>query len=157
VARYIALAARHLVRANSAERRVRRRDVRISLFGLPLAVVCLAGFVPACSAQGADDRTLPGHGPADGTVTGHPYGASSPLSGVPRPWPGTVTLAGPCVHRDVRVGVSGRYSVMVPPGRYTVVGRSPLYNSGSALCHAAAVATVTSGHTTKADVWCRLK
>lgn len=125
--------------------------------GLPLAAVCLAGFAAACSTPGPADSTLTGHGPADGTLTGHLYGVGGLAPGLPRSWPGTVTLIGPGVHRDVRVGASGRYSVMVPPGKYTVVGHSPLYNSGSALCHAAGVATVTSGHTGKADVWCQMK
>jgi hypothetical protein len=50
----------------------------------------------------------------------------------------------------------GSYSVTVPAGRYTVVGRSPLYESNAALCRAAEVATVTSGHATTADVLCQM-
>jgi hypothetical protein len=68
-----------------------------------------------------------------------------------------VTLTGPGVHRDVPVGADGSYSVMVPAGKYTVVGHSPLYESGAGLCQAAGVVTVTSGHTTKADVLCQMK
>jgi hypothetical protein len=113
---------------------------------LPLAAVFLAGFTAACS----------GPNPADGTLTGHLYGVGGPAPGSPRPWPGTVTVTGPGVHQDVSVGASGSYSVTVPAGRYTVVGRSPLYESGAALCRAAEVATVTSGHTTKADVLCQM-
>jgi hypothetical protein len=117
--------------------------VRISLIGLPLAAVCLAGFT-ACSRQN----------PAYGTLTGYLYGVGGP-AGPPRPWPGTVTVTGPGVHRDVPIGASGTYSVMVPAGSYTVVGHSPLYGSG--LCQAAGVATVTSGHSTKADVQCQMR
>jgi len=120
--------------------------VRISLIGLPLAAVCLAGFTAACSGQG----------PADGTLIGHLYGVGGPAPGLPRSWPGTVTLTGPGVHRDVSVDANGSYSVMVPAGRYTVVGHSPLYDSGAALCQAGRVATVISGHTTKADVLCQM-
>jgi len=121
--------------------------VSISLIGLPLAAACLAGLTAACSGQN----------PADGTLTGHLYGVGGPAPGLPRPWPGTVTLTGPGVHRDIPVGASGTYSVMVPAGSYTVVGHSPLYGSSTYLCQAAGAATVTSGHTTKADVLCQMK
>jgi hypothetical protein len=120
--------------------------VSISRIGLPVAAACLAGLTAACSGQN----------PADGTVTGHLYGVGGPAPGLPRPWRGTVTLAGPGVHRDIPVGASGTYSVMVPAGRYTVVGHSPLYGSGTYLCQAAGAATVTSRHTTKADVLCQM-
>jgi hypothetical protein len=122
--------------------------VRISLIGLLLAAVCLAGFTAACSGQGA-------RAPADGTLTGHLYGVGGPAPGLPRPWPGTVILTGPGVHRDMPVGASGTFSVMVPAGRYTVVGHSPLYGSGAGLCRAAGIVTVTSGHT-RADVLCQM-
>ena len=131
---------------NPAAREFRRSDVRISLIGLPLAAVCLAGFAAACSA----------HAPADGTLTGHLYGVGGPAPGLPRPWPGTVTLTGPGLRRDVPVGASGAFSVMVPAGTYTVVGRSPLYGSGAGLCQVQGLVTVTSGHTTDADVLCQM-
>jgi hypothetical protein len=119
------------------------------LIGLPLAAVCLAGFTAACSGQGSLV-------PADGTLTGHLYGVGGPAPGLPRPWPGTVTLTGSGIHRDIPVGTNGTFSVMVPAGRYTVVGHSPLYGSGAGLCQAAGVVTVISGHTTKADVLCQM-
>jgi hypothetical protein len=122
-------------------------DVRIRLTGVTLAAVFLAGFTTACSGQG----------PADGTLTGHLYGVGGPAPGSPRPWPGTVTVTGSDVHLDVPVGASGAYSVMVPPGRYSVAGHSPLYGSGTVLCQAAEIATVTSAHSTKADVLCQMR
>jgi hypothetical protein len=130
---------------NLATGAFRPRDVRIPLMGLSLAAACLAGFTAACSTQA----------PADGTLTGHLYGVGGPAPGLPRPWPGTVTVTGPGVHRDVPVGASGIYSVMVPVGKYNVVGHSSLYQSGAGLCQAAGVATVTSGHSTNADVLCQ--
>ncbi len=129
--------------------------MRIPLIGLPLAAVCLAGLTAACS--GPAPAPGPGPGPAEGTLTGHLYGVGGPAPGLPRPWPGTVTLTGPGVHRDIRVGASGRYSVVVPAGSYTVAGRSPLYQSGTAVCRAAGAATVTSGHRTRADVLCQMR
>jgi hypothetical protein len=68
-----------------------------------------------------------------------------------------VTLTGPGVHQAIAVGADGRYSVRVPAGTYAVTGRSPLYQDGAAACRAAALATVTSGHRTEADVLCQLK
>ena len=78
-------------------RRVRPRGVRISLIGLPLAAVRLAGFTAACSGQQ----------PTYGTLTSHLYGVGGPAPEAPRPWPGTMTLTGPGVHRDIRIGASG--------------------------------------------------
>ena len=134
-------------RWNPATGAFRPRDVRVSLIGLPLAAVCLAGFTAACSGQYL----------ADGILTGHLYGVGGPAPGLPRPWPGTVTLTGAGVHLDVRVGASGAYSVRVPAGSYTVGGRSPLYESGAGLCRAVRVAAVTGGHSTKADVLCQMR
>jgi hypothetical protein len=70
--------------------------------------------------------------------------------------PASGRLTGPGVHRDVPVGTGGSYSIMVPAGRYTVIGHSPLYASGAGLCQATGVAAVTSGHSTKADVLCQM-
>jgi hypothetical protein len=112
--------------------------------------VCIGGFTAACS----------GPSPADGTVTGHLYGVGGPAVGAtppsPRPWPGTVTLVGPGVHRGVPVGADGTFSVVVPAGRYTVTGHSPNYGSDTYLCQAEGEVTVTSGHTTRADVLCQM-
>ena len=123
--------------------------MRIPLTGLTLAAACLAA-VTACSALG----------PAHGTLTGHLYGVGGPATVTappsPRPWPGTVTVTGSGVQFDISVGAGGAYSVKVPPGRYTVTGHSPLYGNGTHLCQAAGMATVTSGHTTKADVLCQM-
>jgi hypothetical protein len=111
-----------------------------------LVAVCLAAFTAACSAQG----------PAEGTLTGHLYGVGGPAPGLPRPWPGKVILNGPNVHLDLPVGASGAFSVPVPPGRYTLIGYSPQYESGAVPCRPLGVATVTSGHSTTADIWCQM-
>ena len=122
----------------------------MSPVGLPVAAACLAGLIAACS----------GPGPADGTLTGHLYGVGGPatISAPPsaRAWPGTVTVVGPGVHLGVSVGANGAFSVAVPAGRYTVTGHSPRFGSGTYACQADGVATVTSGHTTKADVLCQM-
>jgi hypothetical protein len=147
-------------------------DVRIPLVNLPLAAACLAGaclagLVAACAgphpAAGPAAASPPAVGlsatppPAGGTLTGHLYGVGGPAPGSPRPWPGTVTLTGPGVHRDIQVGAAGRFSVLVPAGTYALAGRSPLYQSGAGVCRAAGPATVTAGHRTRADVLCQLR
>lgn len=70
----------------------------MSLIRLPVAAVCLAGSIAACSGQN----------PADGTLTGHLYGVGGPAPGLPRPWPGTVTLTGPGAPLVVFRGCCGR-------------------------------------------------
>jgi hypothetical protein len=126
--------------------------VKLPLICLPLAAVCLAGFIAACSSP----RPAAGSS-ATGTLKGHLYGVGGPAPGAPRPWPGTVTLTGPGVHRDIQVGVSGSFSVLVPAGTYTVAGRSPRYGSGAGVCRAAGPATVTTGHRTSTDVLCQMR
>ena len=116
-----------------------------------LLVVCVAACTASCSAL-----RLPVREPAEGALTGHLYGVGGPAPGLPRPWPGTVTLNGSNVHLQLPVGASGAFSVTVPPGRYTLVGYSPQYESGAAPCLPAGVATVTSGRTTTANVWCQM-
>jgi hypothetical protein len=131
--------------------------VRFPSICLTLAAACLAGLAAACSSP----RPAAGHpaaaAPVTGTLAGHLYGVGGPAPGAPRPWPGTVTLTGPGVHRDIQVGASGRFSVLVPAGTYTVAGRSPRYGSGAGGCRAAGPATVTAGHRTQADVLCQLR
>jgi hypothetical protein len=150
-----------------AGRRV-ERGVKRPLICLPLclslAAVCLAGLIAACSsprpAEGHPAAAPPATGtPASraGTLTGHLYAVGGPAPGTPRPWPGTVTLTGSGVHRDIGVNADGRFSVLVPAGTYTVAGRSPRYGSGAGVCRAAGPATVTAGHRTKADVLCQLR
>jgi hypothetical protein len=141
--------------------------VKLPLIGLPLAAVCLAGLVAACSsprsAEGHPAAAPPATGQAGkptgqaGTLTGHLYGVGGPAPGAPRPWPGTVTLTGSGVHRYIQVSADGRFSVLVPAGTYTVVGRSPRYASGAGVCRAAGPATVTAGHRTSVDVQCQLR
>jgi hypothetical protein len=152
--------------------------VKLPLIGLPLAAVCLAGLVAACSsprpAEGQPAAAPPATGAPTsqvgtstgqagtpkvqaGTLTGHLYGVGGPAPGALRPWPGTVTLTGSGVHRDVQVSADGRFSVLVPAGTYTVAGRSPRYGSGAGVCRAAGPATVTAGHRTRADVLCQMR
>jgi hypothetical protein len=124
----------------------------------------IARLVPALAAAGLVSVTAacsrPAHAlwpaAAFGTVTGHLYGVGGPAPGLPLAWPGTVTVTGDGFRRDVIVGTGGTFSIAVPVGRYTVVGHSPRYGGGTALCQAAGKATVTRGHSTTADVLCQM-
>jgi hypothetical protein len=156
---------------NPAVPALRRRGVKLPLICLPLAAACLAGLIAACSSP----RAAEGHpaapppvtgtptGPAGtltgpaGTLTGHLYGVGGPAPGAPRPWPGTVTLTGSGVRRDIQVSADGSFSVLVPAGTYTMAGRSPRYGSGAGGCRADGPATVTAGHRTSADVLCQMR
>ena len=127
-----------------------------------LAGACLAGLLAACSSgphpAGPATTSAPaGLASAEGTLTGHLYAVGGPAPGLPRPWPGTVTLTGPGVHLAIGVGAGGRYSVRVPAGTYAVAGRSPLYQDGTRACRATGPVTVASGHRTEADVLCQLR
>jgi hypothetical protein len=56
------------------------------------------------------------------------------------------------------VGSDGEYSITVPPGRYTVAGRSPQYNSGRTPCLAAKMPVIVrDGGDVVANVLCQLK
>jgi hypothetical protein len=143
---------------------LRRRGVKLPLICLPLAAACLAGLIAACSSP----RPADGHSAAAatatgvltgqaGTLTGHLYGVGGPAPGTPRPWPGTVTLTGAGVHRDIQVRADGSFSVLVPAGTYILAGRSPRYGSGAGVCRADGPVTVAAGHRTRADVLCQLK
>jgi len=121
--------------------------MRIWFTGVSVAAACLAGL----TAAGC------GGNPADGTITGHIYGAGGPEVSAavpPSPWPGTVVLTGPGVHRRVLVRAGGSYSVAVPAGRYTVTGYSPRYGG---ICRVAGTVRVIRGQSTKADVLCQMK
>jgi hypothetical protein len=145
----------------------------VCLAAAGLAAAGLAGFITACSvsphpaavapAAGPPGAIVPAAGPpagvapAVGTLTGHLYGVGGPPPGAPRPWPGTITLTGPGMHRDIQVGPGGRFSVLVPAGTYAVAGRSPLYQSSAGSCRAARPAVVIAGHRTQADVLCQMR
>jgi len=56
------------------------------------------------------------------------------------------------------VGSDGEYSITVPPGQYTVAGRSPQYNGGRTPCLAAKMPVIVrDGDDVVANVLCQLK
>ena len=70
-----------------------------------------------------------------------------------------MTITGTGYRRDISVGADGTYSVVVPPGRYVVVGHSPhlTVNEVDAACPAPHGVQVAAGHTTTLDAFCHMR
>jgi hypothetical protein len=94
---------------------------------------------------------------ATGTLQGHLLQGGGPPPGTPRAVDGTVTVEGAGVHRVLDVGLDGAFSVVVPPGRYTVVGTSPGFDDGTAPCPADGATIVTAGTVTTVDPTCHMR
>jgi hypothetical protein len=92
-----------------------------------------------------------------GTLTGtlQAVGRGAPGDG-PRALAGQVTLHGPSGHLSgITVSASGRFSVPVPVGTYTVSGLSPQHEGRAAVCRAPGPVVVTKGVTSHVEVDCR--
>jgi len=141
------------VRTNRTRARIR---VLFALALLPLIVAACTG--KANHADGAKPRSavtaLPHHGAGTATVTLSGVGSRP---GPPRPWPGVVYVKGSSRSFTQSVGVSGQVTLGLPPGTYTVTGRSPRYQDGLADCRAEHVANVVPGRTTTVAVYCRMR
>ncbi len=92
-----------------------------------------------------------------GVLRGHLYGVGGPNPGLHQAWPGTVTISGPGLTRDITVAADGAYSAMVAPGQYVVVGHSPRYDDGKTACQAPNGAQVAAGAAVTLDVLCQLR
>jgi len=71
--------------------------------------------------------------------------------------PGHVTASGRRQTYTSTAGAHGVYSINVPPGTYTVTGRSPLYQSGDVDCETLAPVAATSASTVVVNVGCEKK
>ena len=58
---------------------------------------------------------------------------------------------------SISAGTNGRFSVPVAVGTYTVTGRSPQYEGGTADCQAPGPVTITKGVTSRVEVDCQEK
>ena len=91
-----------------------------------------------------------------GTLTGTLQAVGGPPGLSPRALSGQVTAHESNGRREIiTVGANGRFSVPVTVGRYTVSGRSPKYEGGTADCKASAPVTVTEGVTTSVEIDCQ--
>lgn len=126
------------------------RRVSLALLALMALSVSLTGcghFSPNAPAgsTGALDGILEAAG-----------GPSSPASTVPRGFSGQVTLHGSKGQRvGITVGASGRFSVPVTVGTYTISARSPRYLNGAGDCRAAGPVVITKGTTTHVKIGCQ--
>jgi len=93
-----------------------------------------------------------------GLVLGTLDAVGGPAPGAPRPLPGTITLLNSNGTRfTATAGSNGTFSVRVPPGSYTITGRSPLYDSGTVDCQSIEPVTVGAGASTHLQVLCQEK
>lgn len=121
---------------------------RVSLTSLSLLAFTAAGMsLASCSSS-----------PATGTLTGTLQAVGGPAGVGPRPLSGQVTLHGSTGRiYTITLGANGRFSVHPAVGTYTVSGRSPQYEGGTADCQASRPVTVTKGVTSSIKVDCQEK
>ena len=112
----------------------------------------LALSLPLGACEGAADRTEVG----SSTLSGQLLAVGGPAQGTNRPLPGTVIAANTDTHEhhSVSVGSDGRYSLHLPPGNYTIAGRSPSYGDDAYLCAAQQPIRIAAATTAHADVTC---
>ena len=120
-----------------------------------LLVAVAAGLTAACSSEYASPSATPSHQVVNsGTLTGHLLRVGGPSPGKPIALSGTVTVQGPSGSQDVIVDSSGRYTVSVSPGTYSVVGHSPQV---SLACPGEGKVHVRAGATAKLDAICSIR
>jgi hypothetical protein len=109
-----------------------------------LAALCMGLFLAGCSSP-------PDEGTIDGTLqaVGGPGGANL------RPLSGSVTFHGSNGNiATVELSASGRFSVHLPVGRYTVAGLSPQFEGGVSECQAPGPVTVAHDVTSRVEIDC---
>ncbi len=93
-------------------------------------------------------------------MTGHFVVVGGPVPGIERPVPGRVVLTSTTGQRfTVTVGPTGRFTISLPPGSYTLTGYSPGVRSGHAemRCAALRVVDVRASRQAVRDVICRIR
>jgi hypothetical protein len=114
-----------------------------------LPVVAASLLLASCSSPNGPP------GPT-GTVTGTLQAVGGPPGAGPRALSGQVTLHGSNGTRNIiSVGANGRFSVPASVGTYTISGRSPKYERGTADCKASGPLTVHKGLTSSVKVDCQ--
>jgi hypothetical protein len=125
---------------------VRRKSLTL-LFLLPVMVASV--LLTSCSSPNSPP------GPT-GTVTGTLQAVGGPPGDGPRALGGQVTLHGSSGHIvGITVGATGRFSLPVPVGTYTVSGQSPQYEGGAGVCRASGPVVVTKDVASSVEVGCR--
>lgn len=120
-----------------------------------LAVVVAAGVAGIFSINAAVERQRAPVTPVAGTLTGQLILVGGPAPGRPRGLPGTIITKGPGGRRLIATDKSGSFTVQLQPGRYSVSGRSPLYDAGNTECQPATQVIVRPSRIERADVYCQ--
>ena len=130
---------------------VRHRSSRRShlVGGIAAAVVAVVlGGIGGIRAWSGDTNRPPTEPGAAATVsaTGILRAVGGPAGVGPRGLSGTVVF----LNRGAKVGSArtdsdGRFTILVPAGRYVVIGTSPQYNDGAGTCRARSAVTVAAG------------
>ncbi len=138
-----------------------RRVLAAGVVVLALAVGFVAGWF--AHSPGSPNGSSPQ--PATGTISGRllavggPADESRPLGGrIFASSRGNIFVPTGSGRFTGSVGSDGEYSITVPPGHYTVEGRSPQYNGGRTPCLAAKMPVIVrDGGDVVANVLCQMK
>ena len=123
-----------------------------------LTLISLLPVMAASVSLASCDLSSPNGPPGPtGTLTGTLQAVGGPAGDGPRALSGQVTLHRSEGTTGITVGASGRFSVPVSVGTYTVTGQSPRYEGGSAVCRASGPVVVTEGVTSSVEVDCQEK
>jgi hypothetical protein len=82
--------------------------------------------------------------------------AGGPAPGVTIRVPGTITAVSASLTKQVIAGEDGAFTLVLPPGSYTLSGTSPQYNDGRATCVADPL-VVRAGTVTRMNVTCAMR
>src|ERR1039458_9843285 len=92
----------------------------------------------------------------DNAVTGQLLISGGPAPGTPRPSDGEVTarnVSGKSF--STSVPSSGKFTLQLPAGTYSLTGSSPQFGSGQYKCSALRTVTVSKGTTNRENVYCQ--
>lgn len=113
-----------------------------------LAGACLvAALLAACSSHSRPDAT--------GALTGHLFLVGGPAPGTPRALTGEVIAKGPHGSQVTATDATGRFVLHLPAGRYSLTGRSPLYDDGRTICKPGTPVTIHPASQQTANVYCQ--
>jgi len=84
--------------------------------------------------------------------------SGGPAPGTPRPSEGEVTATNAVGHSyRVTVPASGKFTLPLPAGTYSITGSSPQFGNGQYKCLAPREVTLSNGMSTHEDVFCSEK
>ncbi len=128
---------------------VRRRGHRVRRVSLIVLALAAIGTASAKAFSAFMPRSF-----STGTLSGTLETVGGPSGTEPRAVGGTITARSNTGVLSFPVDSDGRFTVQVVVGTYTVSGRSPQYEGGTADCHASGPVTVAKGLTIRVQVDC---